>query len=102
MNLIKHIQRQRKWSEYTFGPGERTAGVCDHIRKELHEVEAKPNDLSEWVDVIILAFDGAWRAGYTPEQIESAIEAKQTENEGRKWPDWRKAVLGKAIEHERI
>lgn len=101
MDLIKHLHRQREFSERTFGPGARTAGVCDHIRKELVEIEAAPNDPSEWADVILLALDGAWRAGFTPEEIAAAIEAKQTKNEGRKWPDWRTAEPGKAIEHVR-
>lgn len=101
MNLVKHIYRQRKFSLRTFGPGTRTAGVCDHIRKELAEIAAAPNDLSEWADVILLALDGAWRAGFSPEEIAAAIETKQTKNEGRTWPDWRTAESGKAIEHVR-
>jgi len=28
-------------------------------------LQAKPADLTEWVDVILLALDGAWRAGPT-------------------------------------
>lgn len=104
-DLVQHLHRQREFSTRTFGPGDRTAGVCDHIRKELREVEAdaaagKPT-LSEWVDVIILAFDGAWRSSATPKEIVAAIVAKQTKNEGRKWPDWRTADRGKAIEHDR-
>lgn len=98
-DLVRHLTRQRAWSEQTFGPGSRAAGVVDHIRKELREIEADPADLSEWVDVIILACDGAWRAGHSPEQIASAIVAKQTRNEGRQWPDWRTAPPDKAIEH---
>ena len=35
MNLLEHLRRQREWSESTFGPGNRTQGVLDHIRKEL-------------------------------------------------------------------
>jgi hypothetical protein len=100
-DLIAHLYRQRAFSEQSFGPGVRTAGVCDHIRKELMEVEAKPHDLSEWVDVILLALDGAWRAGYLPGEIVAAIDAKQTKNENRKWPDWRTADPNKAIEHDR-
>lgn len=98
-DLVAHLYRQRAFSERTFGPGTRTAGVLDHIRKELHEIEAKPDDVSEWVDVILLALDGAWRAGFSPEQIAQAIAAKQERNESRKWPDWRNADPGKAIEH---
>ncbi|MES2136185.1 MAG: dATP/dGTP pyrophosphohydrolase domain-containing protein [Pseudomonadota bacterium] len=101
MNLIEHLSRQRAWSERTFGPGDRTKGVVDHIRKELLEVEAAPGDLSEWIDVAILAFDGAWRAGYSPEQIVAALVAKQAKNEGRDWPDWRTQPTDRAIEHIR-
>lgn len=100
-DIIAHITRQRAFSERTFGPGIRTAGVCDHIRKELREIEADPTDLEEWADVILLALDGAWRMGASPEQIASAIEAKLTKNENRKWPDWRTVEPGKAIEHVR-
>ncbi|MEV1321972.1 dATP/dGTP pyrophosphohydrolase domain-containing protein [Micromonospora arborensis] len=97
----EHLARQRAFSERTFGPGSRTDGVIDHIRKELKEVEAAPDDLSEWVDVVILALDGAWRAGHEPQQIIDAIVAKQAKNEARIWPDWRTAKPGQAIEHDR-
>lgn len=96
-----HLARQATWSEKTFGPGPRTRGVCDHIRKELLEIEADPLDLREWIDVVILGLDGAWRCGGTPEQIIAGIVAKQTKNEGRTWPDWRTADPDKAIEHDR-
>ena len=97
-----HLQRQREWSSKTFGPGPRTAGLVDHIRKELCEIEADPTDVSEWIDVTILALDGAWRAGYSPDDIIAALVAKQTKNEGRVWPDWRTAPADKAIEHDRL
>ncbi len=100
-DLVAHLQRQRAFSEKTFGPGARTKGVVDHIRKELAEIEADPADIMEWVDVIILAFDGAWRAGWEPDEIIEAIVAKQTRNEARQWPDWRTADPDKAIEHVR-
>jgi hypothetical protein len=96
-----HLIRQREFSERTFGPGSRTKGVIDHIRKELLEIEADPADLGEWVDVIILALDGAWRAGHEAQDILDAIVAKQTRNEARTWPDWRTADRDKAIEHDR-
>lgn len=100
-DFAAHLQRQREWSERTFGPGPRTAGVTDHIRKELAEIEAAPTDSSEWIDVVILALDGAWRSGASPSEIIAAIVAKQTKNEGRNWPDWRTADPNKAIEHDR-
>lgn len=97
----EHIERQRAFSLRTFGPGARTAGVVDHIRKELAEVEAAPDDLSEWADVIILAFDGAQRTGADPQVILDAVLAKQERNEGRTWPDWRTQPTDRAIEHDR-
>ena len=100
-DMVAHLHRQSKWSEQTFGAGDRTQGVIDHIRKELVEIEAEPSDISEWIDVVILALDGAWRSGATPEQIVTALVAKQTKNESRKWPDWRTADPNKAIEHDR-
>lgn len=105
LDLVAHLRRQIAFSERTFGPGDRTQGVIDHIRKELDEVQAEFDEgratLPEWVDVIILALDGAWRSGATPEQIAAAIVAKQAKNEGRRWPDWRTVDQGKAIEHDR-
>lgn len=100
-DLVAHLHRQRAFSERAFGPGARTAGVLDHIRKELTEVEADPGDVYEWVDLVILALDGAWRAGHQPQAIVDALVAKQTKNEGRTWPDWRTADPTKAIEHDR-
>lgn len=101
MNFVEHVRQQREFSERTFGPGNRTKGVLDHIRKEIRELEAEPYDLEEWIDIIILAIDGAWRSGYTPEEIAGKLAAKQIKNESRKWPDWRTAPKDQAIEHVR-
>lgn len=98
-DLIDHLNRQQDFSLRTFGPGKCTDRLIDHITKELAEVAANPDDLVEWVDVILLALDGAWRAGHEPEDICRAIEAKLQLNETRNWPDWRTADPDKAIEH---
>lgn len=98
-DLGAHLTRQAEWSERTFGPGARTEGVIDHIRKELREIEVAPGDLSEWIAVVLLALDGAWRSGASPDEIVSALAAKQARNENREWPDWRQADTSRAIEH---
>lgn len=111
-DLEAHLKRQMAWSHATFGPGERTNGVVDHIRKELIEVVEGDGDAAEWVDVVILALDGLTRRlafvggeRADPERVvEMAcrmIVGKQTRNEGRTWPDWRTASADKAIEHVR-
>ena len=84
--LASYIARQKEWSGRTFGPGRRTVGLCKHIAKELKEIEAEPLDVVEWIDVVILALDGAWRAGHSPEVIVEALQAKQDLNFCRTWP----------------
>ena len=101
MNLIEYIDRQIAFSNETFGPGHRTKGVLQHIRKELLEIEQDPTDLMEWVDVIILALDGAWRAGYNAVAICDALEYKLCKNVRRDWPDWRTMSEDQTIEHKR-
>jgi hypothetical protein len=100
-NMQAHLTRQREWSEKTFGPGPRTHGIIDHITKELVEIAADPGDVKEWLDVVVLALDGAWRSGATPDQIIDLLVAKQDRNEKRVWPDWRTMSPDKAIEHDR-
>jgi hypothetical protein len=100
-NFAAHLQRQREFSAKTWGPDAGAKGVVDHIRSELLEVEKNPAGLEEWIDVAILALDGAWRAGYSPDQIIAQFVGKQDQNEARTWPDWRTADPEKAIEHER-
>lgn len=112
MNLREHLIRQMAFSHQAFGPGERTTGVIDHIRKELKEVEDGNGEASEWVDVVILALDGLTRRlafvngerGDPYRVAETAcrmIQGKQSRNEARQWPDWRTADPTKAIEHVR-
>jgi len=98
-DLISHLRHQLDWSLRTFGPGKRTGGVLAHIRKELVEIERAPLDLTEWVDVLMLAFDGAMRAGYTPQMVCAALEAKLLVNEARQWPDWWLVDENTPIEH---
>ena len=100
-SLIRYIEVQRAWSGKTFGPGTRTLGIIEHIRKELKEIEDAPRDIEEWVDVMILAFDGAWRAGYTPQDIATALRWKQQTNFDRKWPDRATLRQDEATEHVR-
>ena len=101
MTIRQFVELQRTFSENTFGPGPRTLGIIQHIRQELIEIDKAPNDIYEWIDVVILALDGAWRVGFTPEQIEEAMRIKLHKNIQRKWPDWQKAGPDTAIQHIR-
>lgn len=100
-NLLTLIVEAKEWSEQTFGPGDRLQGIIAHIKEELKEVEEHPDDVSEWADIIILALDGAWRSGHTPEEIVAGLNAKYAKNRARTWPDWRTADPTKPINHDR-
>lgn len=100
-NLVDYFERQIAWSRETFGPALRTKGIIEHIGKELSEIERKPHDLSEWVDVITMALDGFWRHGGTAAGLFPALLANQQKNMARSWPDWRTMSEDSAIEHDR-
>jgi len=121
-NLEQHMMRMQAFSRANFGPGTRTEGLIDHVKKELDEIAERPKAVAwqEWLDVIILGLDGFWRSlaygeGEDDQEIRTNyhtfsnvgdilvdhLTKKQTKNELRNWPDWRSAEPGKAIEHVR-
>ncbi len=86
IDLAAFFDAKAAWSRATFGIGHR-AGVIAHIRDELKEIENAPSDLTEWVDVVLLAMDGASRsAGADGASFVAALIAKQQRNECRTWP----------------
>lgn len=110
MNIIEHMRRVMAFSKSNWGPGERTAGICHHIEKELREIKEGPDNdrrSEEWVDIVKLGLDGLWRAllaeGWAwdeiPDRIAIMLCSKQSVNEQRNWPDWRNMPVDKAIEH---
>ncbi len=84
-SLGSYLERQREWSKRTFGVSRRTNGILQHIAKELREIASNPEDLVEWVDVVILAMDGYWRHGGEPKDIMAVLQAKQDINFARTW-----------------
>lgn len=113
-DFTAHLTRQAAVSRALFGPGPRTEGICDHIAKELNEIsiaEHEDDRAHEWVDVAILALDGLLRSIWAfdphltaPQVADRAVkmlEAKQSKNEKRTWPDWRTVPGLRAIEHIR-
>ena len=99
-DLAEFYNAKVTWSRETFGPGDRYAGVIAHIRKELDEIELEPSDPAEWIDVVLLAMDGAWRsAGLDGGEFVAVLEAKQGANRMRTWPDWRTLNPGDVSEH---
>lgn len=86
-SAVSYIREHADWSFRTFGPstGHDTERVCRHIEKELLEIRDNPLDCEEWVDVIILAIDGALRSGHAPIVIANTLRWKQKKNMERAW-----------------
>jgi hypothetical protein len=95
----------------TFGPGRRREGILKHIEKEIEEVRSGDGDPEEWVDIVILGLDGLTRelasrdkgqlVARVAQRAAAMIQAKQSKNEARTWPDWRTMSEDQAIEHDR-
>ncbi len=81
-----YLIKQKQWSLKTFGNAKRTVGIIKHIKKELLEIRKQPDDLIEWIDVIILGMDGYWRHGGEPMKIMDVLLSKQNINFKRKYP----------------
>jgi hypothetical protein len=99
VELAGYVEAQKQWSKKTFGEMRRTKGIVEHIRKELLEIEAAPDDLTEWIDVIILALDGYWRHGGHSSELLYRLLDKQRKNFARQWGD--ASDPNKATEHIR-
>lgn len=85
-------QQQFEWAQEAFGPGRRDKGIIAHLRSEIDELEANPDDIFEAIDLIFLAADHALRVlaadgdlqpGRTLEQF---WLAKFDKNRRRSWP----------------
>jgi hypothetical protein len=93
------IARQHEWSQRTFGTHTDTEGNCKHIESEIAEARANPADVFEWVDIAMLAIDGALRNGHSPKAICTAYREKVEINIIRKWGE---KIDGQPVEHVRL
>lgn len=102
ISFAEIVKSQIDFSLKTFGPPKRNPEfILKHIEKELSEIRDAPADLAEWIDIIILAIDGAWRQGYSEDVIEATLIGKIEVNSKRNWPDWRTVPPDQPIEHIR-
>lgn len=102
MTLYEYLHRQKEWSLNTFGPGdsvEKHEGLIVHICKELDEIMDDPSDTVEWIDVAILALEGALRSKDSVAEVIDEMITKQLVNENRIWPNWEEVEPGVPIEH---
>jgi hypothetical protein len=69
--MAHFYNRVRFWSEATFGSAKERGpfGPLKHAMRETEEAIAAPEDLEEYVDIMHLLFDAAWRAEVPYQQI---------------------------------
>ena len=96
------IAAYRDFSLNTFGPGARNEAKFKHLAEELDEAREDPTNTEEWIDIVILALDGAYRNGASPEEIIAAYHAKCAKNLARTWPDWKDIPEGEHIKHVEV
>lgn len=99
ISMVDCIARQKTWALKTFGPGDHSQGLLKHIKKEVIEIMEDPSETEEWIDIIILAMEGAWRSGATPEEIAQLFGLKMSKNERRNWPAVENIDADIPIEH---
>lgn len=87
MDFLNFLTEKKRWSYQTFGEGYKLEKICKHIESELVEIRETPNDLYEWVDLILLALDGALRVAKSPMAVLSTIYKKHQINVDREWVD---------------
>jgi len=80
--LIDLQRRHKRWSELTFGPGRKP---WNHLVREAQELAAKPHDISEAADCLLLLMDTARLHGYDIVKLCQAANEKLAINETRQW-----------------
>jgi len=94
------VNRQRAWSTAQFGETVPIDRILNHITEEVAEVKAEPGTLHNWIDIVLLAFDGAWRAGHSPKEVVQAIQDVQVRNIMREWLDTKDLLPGQPNSHK--
>lgn len=93
MDLIAHLTRQAAFSRATFGPGPRTKGVTDHIRKELEEVEKCYEERTR--TVITGSFEDAMTGKMKPIEKQVPVDLSIEERHADAAAEWADvAILG--------
>jgi hypothetical protein len=72
--LLDYLHAHNEWSARTFGTDQRTTSIITHIRNEIVEVRNTPHDLIEYIDIVILAFDGAFVTNHQPTHVVHALQ----------------------------
>lgn len=101
MSLDVLLMVKREWSLSVFGPDYTYGELLAHIRKEVAEVAANPNDTTEWIDIILLAMDGYWRANDRTSRAQNLMRDLAAKVEENKYRQWERSAPGEPMEHKR-
>jgi hypothetical protein len=102
VDLAAFFDAKAAWARGTFGDHLTPSAILGHLRKELDEIERDPADLVEWVDLVLLAIDGAHRfAGADGRAFVAALLAKHAANTRREWPPIGSIDPTRPVEHVR-
>ena len=88
MRDVDAIQRDLfEWSSATFGDASVRGpeGPLNHLRKEIDEIIADPDDITEFADAYMLVSDAASRAGHKMSEVCDAAVDKLEVNKRRTW-----------------
>lgn len=87
MHTVIHQEtfwRMTDWAEQNF-PQRTNHSILTHMRREIDEIEAHPDDIEEWADVLLLFMHGMRERGINSTQLTHALEEKFAKNQARKW-----------------
>lgn len=93
------FERLAEVSDRKFGMNRGPIGALKHLVLEAKEAIARPDDITEYVDCLLLSLDAARRAGFEYEEILAAGHAKVSVIDGREYP--KGVPEGEPIEHIR-
>lgn len=81
-------REKNSWSAEAFGQRSERGpiGPLKHLKKEVEEALAAPDDPMEIVDCFFLVTDAAWRQGLSLEKFMKLCWQKLAINKGRTWP----------------
>jgi hypothetical protein len=74
-----------EWQWQTFGEGYNPLPTLTHLKEEVEEAIAEPNNLEEYADIFILLLSAVDRAGYDLSDLLKAVEQKHAVNKLRTW-----------------
>lgn len=88
MNKLEKLMAEYPaWSDATFGDAtvRNEMGALHHLKMEIDELIANPDDTSEWADCMLLLLDAARRKGHSPDQLFDFCYEKLQVNKKRTW-----------------